>query len=365
MVRTFLIIAPLVFAFGCSHMNPHFWPDSFQVPQQRSAAVQVAWRTPASAELITAEPSIARSEWKLLTKVTLAQRTYLLTIRDRDGKIIDTINPPEILLDGDVVLNSVSHAGVGKWQVKLDFPGEQAIVHVGFRIGEYQVDRFRRLHWQTHQLDRSLSAAYANKLRLRSDGKDKARIFVHLRDTQDFPIYQFHDYDLKLRVLSGHAGVEGPFSTVTGPYFLISSTQASKVKLEASIDGEVFGHLMHVEFIGKAQRSPASDGSQCVQALAKFLGKENVQNATMEEEYERLGEVMLDSFQSLITPSEMQLEENLQALSSPACTAIAKLDQLRESFSTRMRQVALKSHRTAQGKGNIHNMWNPHRTPQR
>ena len=209
-----------------------------------------------------------------------------------------------------------------------------------------------------------LSAAFTNKVRLRSDGSDGARVYVHLRDPQNFPIYQFHDFELKLRILTGKVSVEGPFSSLTGPYFLVKGSEVGKVKMEAWIDGESFGQPVELEFVGRTGRVPASDTNECVKSLALFLGRDTIPKANVLEEYERLSEVMIDSFQMLITPSELQLEKNLQALSSVSCTSIAQLDHLRESFSTRLRQIALKAHRTAQSKGNIHNMWNPHRTPQ-
>ena len=218
-------------------MNPHFWPKSFQVPHETSQVESNRSRAPASVELVGAEPSIARSEWKLVSKAE-SQRTYLLTIKDREGKVIETVSSPEMLLEGDVLLNKIENAGIGKWKVTFDFPGDQSVIRVGFRIGEYRVDHFRRIHWQLSQVDRMLSAAFTNKVRLRSDGSDGARVYVHLRDPQNFPIYQFHDFELKLRILTGKVSVEGPFSSLTGPYFLVKGSEVGKVKMEAWIDGE-------------------------------------------------------------------------------------------------------------------------------
>lgn len=364
MTRAFLpILLPFLLLVGCSHMNPHFWPDSFHVPQKTAQKEKSNnyWRAPANVELVTDEPSLARSQWKLLEKSTDSQRTYLLVIKDREGKIIDTENPPEILLQGEALLNQVTKSGKGKWKVVLDFPSDQSVVSVGFAIGEYRIERFRRLHWQSHQVDRMMSDAFANKIRIRSDGKDSARVFVHLRDTQNFPIYQFHDFELKIKVLSGKAKIKGPFSTLSGPYFVVRGTDPGKIKVEATIDGQTFGKPFEIELIKNSGRLPASNVNECINGLASKLKRETNPQASIEEEYEKFGEMLVDSFQLLITPSEMQLEENLNALSSPACTAIAQLDDLRESFSQQLRKIALKAHRTAQSKGNPHNMWNPQR----
>lgn len=342
-------------------MNPHFWPDSFNVPQKTAQKTNYSWCAPANVELVTTEPSMARSQWKLIDKSVDSQRTYLLVIKDREGKLIITETPPEILLRGDALLNQVSRAGDGKWKVVLDFPNDQSVVDVGFSIGEYSIERFRRLNWQIHHVDRLMSQVFANKIRIRSDGKDSARIFVHLRDNQDFPIYQFHDFELKIKVLSGKAKIKGPYSTLSGPYFIVKGSDAGIIKLEATIDGLNFGKSFEVELIKKSGRLPASNLNECINGLAKLLKQEVDPKSSVEEEYEKLGEMLVDTFQLLITPTEMQLEENLKTLSSPACTAIAKLDDLRESYSARLRKIALKAHRTAQSKGNPTNMFNPQR----
>lgn len=344
-------------------MNPHFWPDSFNVPKKTNEFGKRSWRSPSSLDDVKTEPSISRSEWTLLTKTKDSQRSYLLVVKDRNGKIIETTNPPEILLDGEVYLNNVSHAGVGKWKVTLDFPKEHSIIHVGFTVGEFRVERFRRIHWQLHELDRMGSNAYANKLRIRNDDKDTARVYLHLRDTQNFPIYQFHDFDLKLKVLKGDVKIEGPYSTLSGPYFTVKGKHAGQVKIEAWLDGQTFGSVIDMELMDTS-RSPASAG-ECLAGLAKFINKPITPNAPLLEEYERLGESMVESYRLLVTPSDVELEENLLALSSSACVRISQLDDLRESVSYRLRQLNLKAHRTAQSKGNIHNMWNPHRSPQR
>lgn len=356
---TILLLSLAILTVGCSHMDPHFWPESFKVPSQRLKSPQGNRYPSSMVAPVDREPSIGRSEWKLVNKSVYAQRTYQLVIRDRDGKIIDTDTAPDIMLDGDALLTRVEKAGKAAWNVTLEFPKEQSITQLGFSIGEYRIDRFRRLHWQLHEVDVMMSAAYANKVRLRADGNDVARVFVQLKDVRNFPIYQVQDFDLKLQVMQGKVKIEGPYSTVSGPYFKVSGTQSGPVRIEAMLDGQRVGKSIELELTTSRGRRPASSTEdECLKGLAHHLKREPIPNAPFEEEYNRLGEVLLDQFEIKITPSDLELEAGLDALSSAACTSVVVLDQAREDLSARLRQLAYKANRDAQMKGNPQGIWN-------
>lgn len=355
--RHYLFIISSLALVGCSHMDPDFWPKRFKVPKQKGLAESHRTSAQVMSYYVEREPSLARSEWKTLPRERDGQRDYLLTIRDREGKLIATDFAPEIRLEGDAVLKEVLPRGPAMWLVRVDFPNEQAIVQVGFRLGEWRVENFRRVHWQLHKLDNSLSNVHANKTRIRGNGKEELRVYVLLRDWQNFPVFQYQDYDVKLNVQGGQVELKGPFSTVSGPYFTVRAKGTKPLLLSASVEGEVVGKPFEVEVITTQKRLPASQSSECLNGLAAKAG-EPIQAGEEEAEFQRLGEVLVDSFQMIVTPTESQLEEYLDVVSSPACTYVQSFDLYREALGSRLRRLAIQSYDRANSKGMPQTMWN-------
>jgi hypothetical protein len=342
---------------GCSHMDPHFWPERFKVPLQKGKVENVGAPAQITTHYVEREPSIARSEWKALPKQRDGQRDYLFTIRDRNGKLIVTDFAPEIRLEGDALLKEVLPRGPGMWLVRVDFPNEQAIVQVDFRLGEWRVENFKRVHWQLHKLDSTISHVHANKTRIRGDGKEELRVYVLLRDWQNFPVFQYHDYDLKLTVKGGEVELQGPFSTYSGPYFTLKTKSSTPLTFSASIEGEVVGKPFQVQVVSARKRWPASFASDCLRGLSAKTG-EPLRTGDQEVEFQRQGEILLDSFQMIVTPTETQLEEYLDVVSSPDCTSVQDLDLYREDLGSRLRRLAIKSFDRANSKGFPQTMWN-------
>lgn len=332
---------------GCSHMDPNFWPESFNIPKRVSKTADQTDRSPAQVPFkhVTREPSMGRCEWKMTKKTGFSEREYELTLRDREGAIIDTDFPPEIILDGEVNVTKVHKRAPGRWRVMLDFQREQSIVHVGFALGDYRVEHFRRLHWQLHHLDMFQSRGLVNKLVVRVDGKDSARFYIHMRDSYDYPIYQAHDFALKVKVTQGHAKIEGPFETLSGPYFMVRPLREGEIHLQASIDGEKLGEPQILSSV-KTTRVPASDAQMCLDGLAKFVGIER-EDHPADEEFRRIGVSLRESFSMLITPTEIQVQTYLKEISSPACVANVEFDQAREEVAEKIRRLSLRANRLA------------------
>jgi len=293
---------------------------------------------------VTVEPSLARTEWRMLPKKHDAQRDYLLTIRDREGKLISTDFPPEMIVDGEANLVEVSSAGPASWRVRLDFPREHSVVQIGFTLGEWRVERLRRLHWQLHRLDLMQSNVITNKARIRADGEDELRIYFLLRDSQEFPIYQHQDFDLRLKASSPHARIHGPHDSITGAYYRVVTSAAGKISFDAFVDGERLGRSFEVEAQARHSRTPAGSATDdCLQGLATASGVARDQRAQPAVEYERLGGLLVAEFERIPLPSELEMNRVINQLSSPACTTVQAFDLSREVHGTRVRQLTLRS----------------------
>ncbi len=364
---TLLLLAASV---GCSHMrahmHPHVWPKSFNVPQKTAKGPVDAFRRPAEAllpEKPAAPPSPKKSEWKLVEKSAFSVRTFLLTVKDEQGRPVPSREAPEILLDGaadllDVLPGDSAH----QWRVRLSFSNDQAVVHVGFRQHGHTFDRFQRVHWLRHEVDPFNSNVYANKPRVRADGKDAARIYLHLKDARNFPVYRTSDYDVRLQVVQGKARVEGPFSSTTGMYFVLIPLKAGKVSAQLLLDGEQLGKQVEVSAesaaSGRLPASVPSDVNACLEGIAAKAHLDVDASAPLEQEFARLGAGLVDAYGLLVTPSESDTDEYLALLSSPACIALPVLDKPREDFAQQLRQASLRARRQAESKGTPRTIWN-------
>ncbi len=351
-MHVYLLISFLLILGGCSHMDPHFWPERFKVPRQSasSGGDGQAFRSLARPSVL-AEPSPARTEWKTLPKQHDSQRDYLLTIRDREGKLIPTDFPPEIIVDGEANLVEVAPVGPAAWRVRVDFPRDQAIIQVGFTLGEWRVERLRRLHWQLHRLDVMQSSVHANKARIRADGEDELRVYFLLRDSQEFPIYQHQDFNLRLRS-TGPAKIYGPHDSVTGAYFRVVTSVPGKLAFEAFVDGEPVGRPVEVEAQAQQRRVPASVASDdCLRSLAEAVNGKWDPKATPEDEYLRLSDQLIADFERVVMPTELQMERTIERFSSPACTTVKAFDLHREYAGSRVRRLTWRSFRQSTHKG--------------
>ncbi len=335
-----LLLSLVVFA-SCAQLaeieaDPHFWPGSSH--RIRRVPASVVPSVPAIAPItFKSAPSMAKSEWSLLSKESFSQREYKFVVRDDLGALLDSPVAPEMILDGDAALHSVVKLSPGTWKVKLEFTKDQSVVKVGFSLGGHRVGNFRQIQFNMHEIDVFASNSYAFKTRVRADGQDKLRIYVALRDLKAYTIYSFEDFDLKLHLSKKGAKVEGPFSTSSGPYFRVTSTRPGKVDYYLSVDGERMSGSGHVEFIDVAKRGPAAEVRDCLADLASLGGVKVPSNMSAEEAYSELAKTIMRRYEEKADITPESLNRTLESFSTEACTVNGIWDSARDEAGRALR----------------------------
>lgn len=335
-----LLLSLVVFA-SCAQLaeieaDPHFWPGSSH--RLRRVPASVGPSGPAVVPVtFKSAPSMAKSEWSLLSKDSFSQREYKLVVRDEQGTLLDSPIVPEIILEGDADLHSVAKLSSGTWKVKLEFTKDQSVVKVGFSLGGHRIGNFRQIQFNMHEIDVFATYSYAFKTRVRADGQDKLRIYVELRDQKAYTIYSFEDFDMKLHLSKKGAKVEGPFSTSSGPYFRVSSTRPGKMDYYLSVDGERMSGSGHVEFIDVTKRGPAAEVRDCLADMASLGGVKVPDNMSAVEAYSELAKTIMRRYEEKADVTPESLHRTLESFSTEACTANGIWDSARDEAGRALR----------------------------
>ncbi|MBY0516706.1 MAG: hypothetical protein K2P81_07355 [Bacteriovoracaceae bacterium] len=335
-----LFVFGLLLIEGCAQIeaDPHFWPGA-RHRLLKVAPTEVTLNTLSKPTLYPHPPSLTKSEWFLIKKSSFAERTYLLVLKDQEGKPMDNQVAPEMILNGDANLLSVVKVAPASWNVKLEFPIEQSITKIGFKFGGHRVENFRQINFQTHELDLIQSMAYSNKSRVRSDGKDAWIIYVDLKDVKGYSIYSTDEFKITLHVNDPDAIVEGPISGATGPFFRVKSLKAKKLKYFVTADSEIIAGTESAEFFDPPSRLPAEENEKCLSELSQASGMKIPSHLELEETYSVLAEELLRRYEEKRDLSPSHLKRNLDLLSSEACSSKSVWDLAREEAGRKLRNI--------------------------
>ncbi len=329
---------------SCAYLeaDPHFWPGSQHRLRKVSSLEISTARSPE--ERLPEAPSIARSDWSLVEKRSFSQRVYELAIRDREGKLLLSKFPPEIILEGDTQLRSVTRRAPGIWHVLLEFPAEQSVTKLGFHYGGHRVGFFRQIHFQTHQVDVLNSTSYVLKQRARADGKDTIRIYVDVRDQRGYSIYSREDFDLRLKLEGEDISVSGPYSASGGTFFRLQSLRPQRVGYRVFLDGEELRSEGEVRFLSADRRGPARSDLHCLELLAREA-KRPVPKAELVDAYQELVDVLARRYEESFDGSDVALERLIGLINAPACLQRQIFDESRERASRQLKNVQARLRR--------------------
>jgi hypothetical protein len=327
---------------GCAQLaeieaDPHFWPGAAHRLRRVPASVEIMKNSQAPVVFKT-KPSISHSEWSLLMKTGFALRDYKLVVRDEKDQILDSHVPPEMIIDGEALLQNVEKLAPGTWKVTLSFTNDQSVVKIGFSQGGHRVAGFRQIHFNLHQVDLLATQSYAFKTQVRADGKDVLRVYLDLRDEKGYSIYSTEDFDIKLHVDSKLAQVEGPFSTSTGPYFRIRSIKPGDLNYHITVDGGRVSGQGVARFLNPTKRFPAAEVRGCLTDLATLAGTP-VPSMDPVEAYDHLARQVMRRYEEKRDITPEAYERTLAAFSSEACTANAIWDSARDDAGRALKSL--------------------------
>jgi hypothetical protein len=336
--RVFIFLSLILLVVGCSQIQPH--PDFWNSRRVKKLSVE---KTKIAFEAIQIDhdlpaPSFALSEWTILTKSRFATREYRLVLRDQTGKLIDSHNPPELIIDGPAKLISLSKMSPATWKVSFEYFYDPAIVKLGLKLGTHRIEYFRQIQYQLHELDFMESKTYTQKTKVRADGVDKLRVHVTIRDKQGYNIFSTNDFQLNLLVDDINAKVAGPFSAFGGPYFEISSLTPGPIKYSVEIDGESLQGQGVAHFIAFDRRAPASEKRNCLTDLAQVAGIPVPETEPLLA-YQQLARRILAIFEENQDTSSERFQFVLDAFSSQSCTSNAIWDAAREEAGRELRVI--------------------------
>lgn len=336
--RIFILISVILLSVGCSQLQPH--PDiwkSRSVTRNKVEKTKIVFE-PTQEDTDLPIPSLNLSEWSILQKSRFSTRDYKLVLRDQTGRLIDSHNAPELIIDGPAKLISLSKISLGTWKVSLEYLYDPAIVKLGLQLGKHRIDYFRQLQFQLHEIDFMQSKTFTQKSRIRADGEDKLRVHVNLRDKRGYNIFSTNDYKLDLIVDKLDAKVAGPFSAFGGPYFEISSKAPGAIRYSVEIDGETLRGEGVAEFVAFDRRSPAAENKNCLADLAQVAGMP-IPEAEALVSYQILVGRILAIFEEKQDSTSENFQQLLDVFSSPSCTSNRLWDGAREEAGRELRVI--------------------------
>lgn len=336
--RYFIFFWVNLLIVSCSHIQPHpdFW-KSHGVKKNTVAKTKIVFET-IQKDVGLMAPSISLSEWSLLSKSSFASRQYKLVLKDHVGNLINSLNAPEIKIEGPAKLTGITKISPGTWNVKIEYLYDPAIVKIGLQLGSHRIDYFRQINYQLHELDFMESKTFTQKSRVRADGVDKLRVYINLKDKRGYSIFSTTDYKLQLSIDKSKVKVDGPFSASGGSYFDVSSKIAGPIRYTVEVDGKsLLGEGM-ARFVDYDRRSPAAEEKNCLDELALVAGVK-VPSSSPLEAYQELAGRILAVFEETNDSSSERFQFVLDTLSSPSCTSNKIWDAAREEAGRELRQI--------------------------
>lgn len=91
------------------------------------------------------KPSKLHSRARLLERLDHLIKVQLV-LKDRKGGLVESSNPPELILEGMGSLSEMFYVGKGIWEFYVSYPEENQIFYLSVRSGGVHLERVFRFH---------------------------------------------------------------------------------------------------------------------------------------------------------------------------------------------------------------------------